>query len=56
MIYLFNITYISLLCEIKGMMVLAICVVHEIEYKFYFLDIAFMYIMYIALPTYYNWR
>ena len=31
-----------------------ICVVHEIDYKLYFLEIAFMHIMYIALPTNYN--
>ena len=37
------------------MMVLAIYVVRETEYKFYFLDIALMYSMYIVLPTDYNW-
>jgi hypothetical protein len=31
-------------------------VVHETDYKLYFLEIALIHIMYIALPTDYNWH
>jgi len=38
------------------MMVLAIYVAHEMDYKLYFSEIVFMHIMYIALLTDYNWH
>jgi hypothetical protein len=49
-----DITYIFSIYEVNGMMVLAICVVHGMDYKLYFSDIVLMHIMYIALLTDYN--
>ncbi|XP_052309185.1 uncharacterized protein LOC18099636 [Populus trichocarpa] len=40
---------------VKGMMVLAICVAHGMDYKLYFSEIVLMHIMYIALLIDYNW-
>jgi len=53
---LLDITCIFSICEVKGMMVLAICVVHGMDYELYFSEIVLMHIMYIALLTNYNWH
>ena len=38
------------------MMVLAIYVVHGMDYKLYFLEIVLMHIMFIVFLTEYNWH
>jgi len=50
-----DITCISSIYKVKGIMVLAICMTHGMNYKLYFSEIVLMHLMYITLPINYNW-
>jgi hypothetical protein len=56
MICSLDITCTFSICEVKGMMVLAIYVAHGMDYKLYFLEIVLMHIMFIVFLTEYNWH
>ena len=49
-----DITCISSIYNVTGMMKLLLYMAHGTDYEFYFLEIALIHIMYIALPTDYN--
>ena len=49
-----DITCISSIYNVKGMMMLVLYVAYGTDYEFYFLEIALIHIMYIALPIDYN--